>query len=262
MQNRFSVSVAALAFASLAATALAHNHITVDSVAGSPQRQIVVRVGYYPTETSYTLQSGRVYYNAAPALYDVSQVLPSGPVAGWYAGDEILLTSDFYAATGRLDGGDFRWEITSVANVDTGQPGQMVWGDFGDATGELIPSAASDGATRDARSFAVGFGSHDHDQGYAFSAAGTYDVTLVAWDANGLYADSAPVTIRFQVGNFCDADVNQDGVADQGDIDYLINVIAGGDNPNDIDADFNHDGAIDQGDVDVLTNVIAGGECP
>ena len=60
----------------------------------------------------------------------------------------------------------------------------------------------------------------------------------------------------------CDPDLNQDGNADQGDIDYLINVIAGGANPTAADPDFNHDGNADQGDVDALINVIAGGNCP
>ena len=63
-------------------------------------------------------------------------------------------------------------------------------------------------------------------------------------------------------GTLCDPDVNQDGNADQGDIDYLINVVAGGDNPTNIDADFNHDGNVDQGDIDGLVNVVAGGACP
>ncbi|MFA6045938.1 MAG: hypothetical protein WC718_13230, partial [Phycisphaerales bacterium] len=63
-------------------------------------------------------------------------------------------------------------------------------------------------------------------------------------------------------GNVCDPDVNQDGNADQGDIDYLLNVVAGGDNPTNIDPDFNLDGNVDQGDVDALVNVVAGGACP
>ncbi|MBI1189992.1 MAG: hypothetical protein GC200_04830 [Tepidisphaera sp.] len=63
-------------------------------------------------------------------------------------------------------------------------------------------------------------------------------------------------------GTTCDPDVNQDGVADQGDVDYLINVIAGGENPTNIDPDFNRDGVGDQGDIDALINVIAGGPCP
>ncbi|MBI1189163.1 MAG: hypothetical protein GC200_00555 [Tepidisphaera sp.] len=60
----------------------------------------------------------------------------------------------------------------------------------------------------------------------------------------------------------CEPDVNQDGVADQGDVDYLINVIAGGENPTGINPDFNNDGVADQGDIDALVNVIAGGPCP
>ena len=60
----------------------------------------------------------------------------------------------------------------------------------------------------------------------------------------------------------CDPDLNDDGNVDQADIDYLINVIGGGDNPTNADPDFNHDGNADQGDVDVVINVIAGGPCP
>ena len=60
----------------------------------------------------------------------------------------------------------------------------------------------------------------------------------------------------------CEPDANQDGNADQGDVDYLINIIAGGANPTGIDADFNQDGNSDQGDIDSLVNVIAGGDCP
>lgn len=60
----------------------------------------------------------------------------------------------------------------------------------------------------------------------------------------------------------CCPDLNQDGVVDQGDIDYLINIVAGGSNPTGVDPDFNRDGVADQGDIDSLINVVAGGECP
>ncbi|MFA6047058.1 MAG: M36 family metallopeptidase, partial [Phycisphaerales bacterium] len=60
----------------------------------------------------------------------------------------------------------------------------------------------------------------------------------------------------------CDPDLNQDGNVDQGDIDYLINVVAGGANPTNINPDFNSDGNADQGDIDSLLNVVAGGACP
>ncbi|MBI1191271.1 MAG: hypothetical protein GC200_11395 [Tepidisphaera sp.] len=81
-------------------------------------------------------------------------------------------------------------------------------------------------------------------------------------------ATSEPATLSVRAAGdpacapACDPDVNQDGVADQGDVDYLINVIAGGENPNNANADFNNDGVADQGDVDALINVIAGGACP
>lgn len=60
----------------------------------------------------------------------------------------------------------------------------------------------------------------------------------------------------------CDADINQDGNADQGDVDTLIDVVAGGANPDGFNPDFNSDGNTDQGDIDALVNVLAGGECP
>jgi subtilisin family serine protease len=60
----------------------------------------------------------------------------------------------------------------------------------------------------------------------------------------------------------CDPDLNQDGNADQDDVRYLVNVIAGGPNPAGTDPDFNADGNADQDDVRALVNVIAGGPCP
>lgn len=60
----------------------------------------------------------------------------------------------------------------------------------------------------------------------------------------------------------CDPDFNQDGNADQDDVGYLTNVIAGGENPTGRDPDFNRDGNVDQDDVLALVDVIAGGACP
>ncbi|MBI1190558.1 MAG: hypothetical protein GC200_07785 [Tepidisphaera sp.] len=81
------------------------------------------------------------------------------------------------------------------------------------------------------------------------SASGTYQIQLTG-------------ACYFSGGPACDPDFNQDGVADQGDVDYLINAVAGGDNPTGRNLDFNNDGVADQGDVDALVNVIAGGNCP
>jgi hypothetical protein len=60
----------------------------------------------------------------------------------------------------------------------------------------------------------------------------------------------------------CDPDYNLDGNADQDDVAYLVNVIAGAPNPAGTDPDFNRDGNADQDDVMALVNVIAGGSCP
>lgn len=73
---------------------------------------------------------------------------------------------------------------------------------------------------------------------------------------------AAKLNMQVNVLPACDPDVNQDGNTDQGDIDYLINVVAGGENTTGIDPDFNRDGNSDQGDVDALLNVVAGGACP
>lgn len=60
-------------------------------------------------------------------------------------------------------------------------------------------------------------------------------------------------------GQTRDCDYNRDGSNDQGDVGYLITVIAGGDNPGGMDPDFNADGNVDQTDIDDLVTVIAGG---
>lgn len=254
--------VAKFALAAACGVSLAgHNHISVDTV--SAPDQIVIRAGYYPSEAGFAVQGGRLYLNGQVAVYDVvEQLTQAGELSGWYAGDELLLTSDFYFATGRLDGGNFLYELAGVVNVDGGEPAMLVWGDFGSA-GAFEPLAHSDAQSRVERSFDTRIAGHDHEQGYAFSSPGLYDVTLVAWDSNGLYAASTPLTIRFRVGvPACNPDVNQDGNVDQGDIDYLINVVAGAENFTGVDPDFNQDGNADQGDVDALLNVVAGGECP
>jgi hypothetical protein len=60
----------------------------------------------------------------------------------------------------------------------------------------------------------------------------------------------------------CDPDFNQDGNANQDDVAYLVNVIAGGANPSGRNPDFNNDGNVDQDDYISLVNVVAGGVCP
>ena len=52
------------------------------------------------------------------------------------------------------------------------------------------------------------------------------------------------------------------GVQDQTDVATLVHVIAGKPNPYTFDPDFNQDGNADQDDIDALIRAIAGGECP
>ncbi|MBI1191286.1 MAG: hypothetical protein GC200_11470 [Tepidisphaera sp.] len=59
----------------------------------------------------------------------------------------------------------------------------------------------------------------------------------------------------------CFPDLNRDGAVDQGDVDYLINAVSGGDNPAGANLDLNSDDVVDQADVDVLVNVVAGAPC-
>jgi hypothetical protein len=60
----------------------------------------------------------------------------------------------------------------------------------------------------------------------------------------------------------CNPDFDGDGMADQMDVAYLANVIAGGANPTGRDPDFNMDGNVDQDDYAALIQVVAGGDCP
>lgn len=83
---------------------------------------------------------------------------------------------------------------------------------------------------------------------------GSFDCVITN-DCGSLTTPAVQLAVRTQ-------DFNQDGVADQGDVDYLIDVIAGGANPTNADPDLNGDGNADQADVDALINWIAGGECP
>ncbi|MFA6046218.1 MAG: matrixin family metalloprotease, partial [Phycisphaerales bacterium] len=89
---------------------------------------------------------------------------------------------------------------------------------------------------------------------------GTHVVQLLVTDNQGATGVDTVLVSVVAGGPSCDPDVNQDGNADQGDIDYLVNVVAGGENPTGIDPDFNQDGNVDQGDVDSLVNVVAGGD--
>lgn len=266
---------AAWSFGCLAASLLAlpaaaqdHNHITVDTFNGDDGQQILIRAGYIPVENAYSISDGYLTKDGQIAEYAVLDQFPFGAYAGWYGGFDLRLTSDFYFATGRLNGGNFMWELVDFEALAAG-PGTAVWGSF--ETGDFEVSAAIGAATRLDRSYDTGIAGHDHDQAYAFSAPGLYDLTLIAWDSNGIYLDSEPVKVRFRVGEFtipCIADFNEDTEVDI--LDFLDFFDAFGPCENapapcpsvDVNADVNGDTLVDILDFLDFFDAFGQGACP
>lgn len=258
-------SFAIAAAAACSSFALGHNHITLDTASGSPGDKIIIRAGYNPSETAFSIQNGRLYVSNGPAFYNVSDALASGDMSGWFAGDELVLTADFYAATGRLSGSDLRWEITSVLPI-TGDGSVVAWGTFG-TEGGFSASAYSSAPDRIGRSYTTAPGSHNHGQGYAFSSPGIVDVTFVVWDVSGKYADSDPFIVRFRAGVPCPADLNADGVVEDSDFTIFVSAY------NTLDcsdpsmtfgcpSDLNQDGFVDDGDFGLFVQLYDGLLCP
>jgi len=235
MQTRISLALGLLAFAGQALAAH-HHHLTVDTIVTAEGPKVVIVGGYYPTEPDVSIASdGRVMdgdrFLAVDAEYDLVQ---PGPFDGWAGSDELLITSDFYFATGRLSGGDFRYEIVGVEMV-SGDESDLAWGHFDEDTGQFVADALSTGATRAERSVGVGAGQHDHTQALVMSSDyGAYDVTLVAWDANGVYADSDPVIVRIAV-HPCPSDFDRNGFVNGEDFDAFIAYFEAGGEAADFD---------------------------
>lgn len=199
------VSLFLLCLGAIAAPAAAETHLSVDTASGQPGDPISIRAGYIQSEairpSIYRIDStGRLTLNGQPDVYTLDQPVRTGPFAGFLASlDETQLevTSNFYAPTGRLAGGDFEYEITSVMPVAGG--GGVSGARFGFTAVEEGLSAISSGSTREARSFDVGVGNLYDDEAMIADRPGLYDVTIVAWDANHRYSDSTPVTFRINV---------------------------------------------------------------
>jgi len=68
--------------------------------------------------------------------------------------------------------------------------------------------------------------------------------------------------LTIQSTGSCDADINCDGSADQGDVACMILAVAGNLSCICQDPDFNQDGSADQGDVASVIQVVAGQPCP
>lgn len=233
----------------LAAIVLAHGHVTVDTEGGLPGDRTVVRVGYLPAEAAYYLaDDGTLMKGAAPwRMKLASTVSVPNQFQGWRTATDATLTSDFFYATGRLDGGSFRFELSKVERLDGSPAGAAIgWAVVG-AGGALSNVARSDGGLRNDRSFAVGIGGHVHGQYVFGQSPGVFRVTLVAWDANGTYQDSDPVTLEVQVGDLPFGDLNGDGAVTGADLGLLLGQWGGAGS-----GDLNGDGAVTGADLGLL----------
>lgn len=236
---------------SLTSIVQAHNHITVDTASGTPGDQIVIRAGFLGDETSYSIIDGAISFDGTPITYDLVEEVTEPGFVGWLGGDELVLTSDFYFGTGRLEGGDFYFEIAGVSQVTKGaQPVQFAWGEVKGAS--LNFTATSSAASRLERSFGVGNGKHAHGQVFAIDTPGEYEITLIAWDATGTYTDSAPVTFRVNaVPPPCPGDANADRTVSGADLSVLLSTFGQSVVPGS-GADFNADGLVNGADLSVL----------
>jgi len=217
-------SSASFALSLLAATASAqdHFHMTVDTMPTPGLSQTVIRAGYLGNESAFTIVDGRLLFNGEIAVIHVVDQIPSGTFAGYFGSQQIVLTSDFYFSTGRLNGGNFNFEIANVQPL-AGPDARVVWV-HSTGPGVFTLQADSEGATQAARSYNVGIGGHQHAQLHLIENEGLYDITFIAWDSNGLYLMSEPVTVRVQAGDppICLADTNHDGAVTPADFSAWV----------------------------------------
>jgi hypothetical protein len=247
-------TIAAGAVLACASLASAHNHLTVDTVATPDGPKIIIRAGYYPSEPGYAIDSlGRLSLNNQPVVIDLPDLLSQGgEFEGVAASTDLVLTSDYFFITGRLDGGNFMWEIAKVLPVDGGFA-RVTWGDF-DESYIYAPAARSGSFDRTLRSFDTQVGGHNHDQGFTIGGSGEYEITLIAWDSNGVYLDSDPVTVRLRAAGpepRCMANVNSDEATDFGDFLSFFNGFDSGDAAQ---ADLDQNGSVDFADFLIFFN--------
>lgn len=229
----------------------AHNHVTVDTPSGQPGDPAIIRAGYLPAESGYAVDAERrLLYNGSPAVYHLQEAA-SGPHAGWYTAnaDLLTLTSDFFYTSGRLGLGfsfvtftyaqpaDFRFEIVGVEPVCGAEGARYAHG-LSSNMGE------SDGATREARSFTVAAGDHQHNQRMFISEPGVYDVRLRLWDASGIFTTAADggegdLVFRVSTGHAGPADLAAPiGTLNFFDLSELIAMYNAGDPGADFAAPF------------------------
>lgn len=228
-----------------------HTHVTVDTLDG----KIVIVAGYLFGEEEIDVDENGWIRNGDDVFTIVcNQTWGGEPYTGWpIAAGQMTLTSDYYWVTGRLDGGYFWYELASVTPVEGDPNPTLLWAEerFGDTLVGIADSQATD---RQKRSFELGERGHIHDQRQLIENPGLYEVTMIAWDSNGVFEDSDPVRFYVEVPG-CDADWNGDGTVNTQDFIAFLGQWAAGDSG----ADLNGDGAVNTQDFIVFLGLWAAG---
>jgi hypothetical protein len=172
----------------------------------------------------------------AQASYNLKAAAPStnvgggtSAVAGWYANSSMaadpvtdrqtanLTSADAFVAQGKLTGGSFAWEITSVT-AKNGAPNAsfaigMVTNPSGNANNALrqlksvntvgginydvfgmYDATQSGGGSLADRSIFLGNGNHFHGWAWFVSAQGEYEISMRVYDVNNKFAASESFT--------------------------------------------------------------------
>jgi MYXO-CTERM domain-containing protein len=165
-------------------------------------------------------------FSAAPATNSVLNGGGASAVSGWYAQSSLALNpittrqsanftgGDAFIATNTLVGGNFAWEIMSVTALGGSSPasfgiGMMeTSGITTDADRRLLSTKAgfdvfgmydhtlAGGGSLADRSIHLGYGNHFHGWGFFLSGLGTYEISMRAYDLNGVYTASEALTFQ------------------------------------------------------------------
>lgn len=259
---RGKMALAATSAVASAACASTHSHLTINTGPSPDGPKVIITAGYLPDESLFSIDAdGRLLLNAQPLVIDAPDLLDQpGELDGVAASLSLVLTADYYffAPGDPLQGGDFRWEIARVVPIDGGLA-RVTWGGFDETYTSFEPEARSGQADRAARSFRTLPGEHNHDQAFTIGSAGLYEITLVAWDAGGLYRDSDPVRFLVNAAGAdprCLANVNADEQVDFGDFLSFFNAF---DALDPLVADLDQSGAVDFGDFLMFFNAYDAG---
>lgn len=221
--NKSFMFLAAISAAGITSIAAAHHHhhLTISTPTGTPGEQIQIVAGYLREEADLSISStGLLMDGSEPFVLELPALHDDGPLAGQYTGTGLSLTSDFFARSGLLDGGDFYYQIAEVEPIRA-EFAALTWAWIDEITGELIPEASSVAPDLLGQSLHVGIDEHPHDQVVGLTSSGDYYVELKVWDANGVYLDSDPVIIKVHA-ELNPADLDANGEVDGDDLALLL----------------------------------------